>query len=78
MKIPVGNVAKAIRAALTLGEQLGIRIIAVPGMGTGVGGVSPADAAKVMIKVAKEFEDKFDSIIFIDRNEKMIRAFRMF
>lgn len=78
MRIPVGNVAKATRAALKLGEQLGIRSIAIPGMGTGVGGVSPADAAKVMIKIAKEFEDKFDSIIFIDRNEKMIHAFRTF
>ena len=78
MKIPVKNVEKATRAALKLGVQLGIRSIAIPGMGTGVGGVSPADAAKVMIKAAKEFEDKFGTIVFVDRNEKMINVFRMF
>jgi O-acetyl-ADP-ribose deacetylase (regulator of RNase III) len=76
MRIPVDNVSKATQAALMLGEKLGIRYIAFPGMGTGVGGVSPNDAAKLMIKVAKEFDDKFDRILFIDINEKMIHAFR--
>ena len=52
------------------------RRIAFPGMGTGVGGISPNAAAKLMIKVAKEFDDKFDRILFIDINEKMVHAFR--
>jgi len=78
MKIPVGNVAKATQAALELGKEMQIKNIAIPGMGTGVGGVLPQDAAKAMIKVAEEFEDKFDSIIFIDSNKKMINAFTSF
>ena len=76
MRIPVENVAKATFAALTLAEQLKIKRIAIPGMGTGVGGVAPADAARAMINVAREFENKFDSIIFVDRNDSMIDAFR--
>jgi len=78
MRIPVENVAKATSAALTLAEQLKIKRIAIPGMGTGVGGVAPADAARAMINVAREFENKFDSIIFVDRNEIMINAFMKF
>ena len=78
MRIPVENVAKATFAALTLAEQLKIKRIAIPGMGTGVGGVAPADAARAMINVAREFENKFDSIIFVDRNEIMINAFMKF
>ena len=78
MRIPVENVAKATSAALTLAEQLKIKRIAVPGMGTGVGGVAPVDAARAMITVAREFENKFDSIIFVDRNESMINAFMKF
>ena len=78
MRIPVENVAKATFAALTLAEQLKIKRIAIPGMGTGVGGVAPADAARAMINVAREFENKFDSIIFVDRNENMINAFMKF
>ena len=78
MKIPVENVAKATRAALQLGRKMKIKNIAIPGMGTGVGGVSPADAAEAMIKVARKFENTFDSITLIDRNEKMIHAFMTF
>jgi len=78
MRIPVENVAKATSAALTLAEQLKIKRIAIPGMGTGVGGVAPVDAVRAMINVAREFENKFDSIIFVDRNEIMINAFMKF
>jgi len=78
MRIDVENVKKATYAALKLGEQLEINSIAIPGMGTGVGGVSADDAAEAMVTVAKEFENRFDSIILIDRNEKMINAFQNF
>ena len=76
MKIPVENVAKATSAALKLGRQLDIRHIVIPGMGTGVGGVSPSDAARAMIAVAKEFEESFENIILIDHNDSMIDAFK--
>ena len=78
MKIPVENVAKATQAALKLGKGMQIKNIAIPGMGTGVGGVSPADAARAMVKVAQEFENAYDNITFIDRNKYMIHAFMTF
>ena len=76
MRIPVDNVKKATKAALELGFKLRLKKIAIPGMGTGVGGVLPHDAAKTMIFVAKDFKDKFENITFIDRDLKMIDAFK--
>ena len=75
MNIPIENVIKATYAALELGKKLKINNIAIPGMGTGVGGVLPKDAAKAMIAVAKKFEESFENIILLDQNEKMINAF---
>lgn len=78
MRIDAENVKKATYAALKLSEKLKIKSIVIPGMGTGVGGVSADDAAEAMIAVIRGFEEKFDSIILIDRNEKMTAAFMNF
>ena len=78
MRISVENVKYATRAALKLAEKLDLRCVAIPGMGTGVGGVSPNKAAEAMIAIAKEFGDKFENIILVDRNENMIDSFNSF
>jgi len=78
MKIPVENVAKATQAAFKLGKEMQIKNIAIPGMGTGVGGVSPSDAARAMVKVAQDYENAYDNITCIDRNKNMIHAFMTF
>ena len=78
MRIGIENVKLATRAALELGVELNLKSIAFPGMGTGVGGVSLNDAAEVMVHIAKEFEDKFDKIIFIGIHEDMVESFNKF
>lgn len=78
MRIDVENVRLATQAALELAEDLKLQFIAIPGMGTGVGGVSPEEAAEVMINVAKKFENKFKKIIFIDRNDEMVDSFNKY
>jgi len=75
MKIGADNVHKATFAAFTLAEKLKLNEIAIPGMGTGVGGVQPLDAAKAIIANAKKFESKFTTIFLVDRNTEMIEAF---
>lgn len=75
MKIDVKNVEKATKAALELGVKLQIKSIVIPGMGTGVGGVSYEDAATAMLSVIKKYASKFEKIILIDRNDEMIAAF---
>ncbi len=71
------NIAAATMAALMLARDLGFRRVAIPGMGTGVGGVPPAEAARTIVHVVKSFDEGvFDEIILIDINEMMVNAFR--
>jgi len=78
MNIDVNNVKLATKAAFDLGVKLKLKSIALPGMGTGVGGVPTGDAAKVIAEIVKEFEDKFEKIILIDGNDEMIKSFHQF
>lgn len=78
MRINVDNVIAATRAAFKLGVKLGLKTIAIPGMGTGVGGVPIDDAAKSIVNISKEFIEKFENIFLIDRNDEMIEAFRKY
>jgi len=75
MRIPVENVKQATKAALELAIQINVKSIAIPGMGTGVGGVSKDAAAKVIVSIAKEYEINFEKIILLDRNNDMINCF---
>ncbi len=53
-KISAHNVYLSTKAALQLAKEKYIQSIAFAGMGTGVGGVSPEDAARAMHKAYKE------------------------
>ena len=78
MKIDVKNVTLATKAALELGVEHKFKTIAIPGMGTGVGRVPVEKAADAIIKVVKKYEDKFDNIFLIDRNDDMISSFKKY
>jgi len=78
MRIGVENVRLATKAALELGAELNLKTIAIPGMGTGVGRVPVEAAAEAIGSIAKEFEDKFEKIILLDRNDDMTEAFRKY
>jgi O-acetyl-ADP-ribose deacetylase (regulator of RNase III) len=77
MHIPVQNVALATRAALTLADEKGFESVAIPGMGTGVGGVAPAAAAKAMTETVQAFVPRaLKSVILVDVDEKMVAAWK--
>jgi O-acetyl-ADP-ribose deacetylase len=77
MHIPVENVAFAMGAALTLADEKGFESIAVPGMGTGVGGVAHADAARMMVETVRAFSPRaLKSVIFVDVDEAMVQAWK--
>jgi O-acetyl-ADP-ribose deacetylase (regulator of RNase III) len=78
MRISSENVENATRAALKLAAEKNIKTIAIPGMGTGVGGVPLEDAAKVMTNVAKEYEKSFEKIILIGFNDELVNAFKKY
>ncbi|MBW2991197.1 macro domain-containing protein [Candidatus Woesearchaeota archaeon] len=66
----------ATKAALELADNSGFKSLALPGMGTGVGGLDKLEAAKTMVKAIKETEFKsLEKIILIDINDEMIEAF---
>ncbi len=72
-----GNIQAATMAALTLARDLGFKRVAIPGMGTGVGGVPETDAAEAIVHVVKSFDETvFDEIILTDINGVMVDAFR--
>lgn len=71
------NIKKATKAALTHADKLGFKKIAMPGLGTGVGGFEQIDAAQIMINEIKNFAPRYlNEIILIDISEIMINAFK--
>jgi O-acetyl-ADP-ribose deacetylase (regulator of RNase III) len=75
--IPVENVRKATRAALLLAAEKKIAKIALPGMGTGVGRVSPEAAAEAMIDEIAAFKGgSIEKIILVDVSPEMVAAWR--
>ncbi len=77
MRIPPENVAQATRAALTLANEKGLASVALPGMGTGVGGVAHADAADRMIREIKAFQPTtLHTVILVDVDAAMVEAWR--
>lgn len=77
MRIPADNVGKATRAALTVADTNGITSLAIPGMGTGVGGVTPSDAASIMIKEIKSFAPhSLTRVILVDVDPAMVNAWK--
>jgi O-acetyl-ADP-ribose deacetylase (regulator of RNase III) len=77
MRIPAQNVALATKAALTLADEKGFESIAIPGMGTGVGGVAHADAARAMVEAVRSFSPHtLKSVILVDVDAAMVRAWQ--
>jgi O-acetyl-ADP-ribose deacetylase (regulator of RNase III) len=75
MRISASNVALATKAALALADQHDLNSIALPGMGTGVGGVSHRDAAAMMIREIKSYSPRsLKSVILVDVDQAMVAA----
>jgi len=66
----------AAKAALELADQEGFKSIAMPGMGTGVGGLDKKEAARIIIKAIKQTKfQNLEKILLIDVDDEMIEAF---
>ena len=71
------KVYRATLAALRCADEVGAGSIAIPGMGTGVGGVSFEDAARAMVKALLEFAPftrALEKIVLCDLSEGMVNA----
>jgi O-acetyl-ADP-ribose deacetylase (regulator of RNase III) len=77
MRIAPENVALATRAALGAADAHGLMSLALPGLGTGVGGVSAADAAVHMVRAIKKFEPRaLQSVVLVDIDAELVNAWR--
>ncbi len=76
-RIPDENVYKATKAALELADEE-FQSIAIPGMGTGVGGVEHRIAARRMIEAYKDslpFKN-LKLVVFVDIDDRMVEAWK--
>lgn len=66
----------ATKAALELADECGFKSLALPGMGTGIGGLDKKEAAEIMVKAIKDMKFKcVEKIVLIDIDDEMVEAF---
>jgi O-acetyl-ADP-ribose deacetylase (regulator of RNase III) len=73
------KIRHATLAALRCADGVGAQSIAIPGMGTGVGGVSFEDAAEAMVTALREFSSEAKSlkkVLLCDLGEAMVKAWK--
>ncbi|RLG15808.1 MAG: macro domain-containing protein [Candidatus Nanohalarchaeota archaeon] len=76
-RVGVGNVRRAVLAALELAREKGIFEVAFPGMGTGVGGVDKGEAAHVMVCEILDFVSKNEGfrVVLVGFDEELYECF---
>jgi O-acetyl-ADP-ribose deacetylase (regulator of RNase III) len=73
LKVGVEGVRRATRAALLAASRHGFEVIALPGMGTGLGGADPADAARAMVDELRAHRQPKPTVIYIvDVNQEIL------
>ncbi len=78
MATSLDNVKAATEAALRCAQRTHAQSLAFPGLGTGVGGLSPQEAANAMIETMKkaiETDTTIKRIILVGYNSDMAKAF---
>lgn len=77
MRIPAEHVALATKAALSLADEKGFTSMAIPGMGTGVGGVDSEEAARRMVEAIRSVSLRsVQQVILVDIDPAMVAAWR--
>lgn len=77
----VKNITLAMNAVFTLVRDYEIASMAIPGFGTGTGGVSVADSAKAMIDAIRKHnggKTPLEKLILVDQNLEMVKAWDMY
>jgi O-acetyl-ADP-ribose deacetylase len=69
-------IERATRSTLAKAEELGCRSLALVAFGTGVGGFSLDEAARIMVGAAREHEGELERIVFAVHGDAAERAFR--
>ena len=76
-KVTEENVRKAVQASVICADSYGVKTLAMPGIGSGAGGLSPISCADVMIETLRHYESNtVRKVILIDGHPEMMQAFR--
>ena len=78
MRTDEQRVRKAVHAALRVADGLELRKIAMPGMGTGIGGLDPIKAARVMVDEIKSYESRnrfIEEVVLVAYTDDLKNAF---
>jgi O-acetyl-ADP-ribose deacetylase (regulator of RNase III) len=74
MRTTEEKVRKAVRAALKVADEMCFKVIAFPGMGTGVGRVPRDVAARAMVEEITSFRARcLEKVILVDLEEEMVK-----
>ncbi|MEM3444869.1 MAG: macro domain-containing protein [Thermoplasmata archaeon] len=72
-----GKIATATGNALRMAEELGVKTIAFPALGTGVGGFDYSECAKIMLGEVAKFQAKtIKNVVFVLYSQEAFEAFR--
>lgn len=73
----IEHVKRATRAALECADKAGLKQVAFPGMGTGVGRIEPGVAAQAMVEVARSFQPQsVQEVFFVAFGQELKEAFQ--
>lgn len=66
LRTDAAKIQSATRAAIGVADGLGLRTIAFPALGTGVGGFSVADCARLMLDVVRAYQGvNLTKVVFV-------------
>lgn len=72
---PQGNLAKAVRSAVLLADQNGVKRLAIPAISTGVYGYPPEEAVPILVDAVKKLQSQLKNLeeirfVVLDREMK--------
>jgi len=75
-QIPTENIRKAMKAILETAAEYGIKEVATPGLGTGVGGIDADEAATIMVEVIRSYDGKLPKkVVLVALTEDLFQAY---
>jgi O-acetyl-ADP-ribose deacetylase (regulator of RNase III) len=76
MTIAAENVRRAARAALIAAHANKYQVLAIPGLGTGIGGLAVEEAARAIVEEIRAHRKPYpETIYLVDTSAEMVAAF---
>jgi O-acetyl-ADP-ribose deacetylase len=77
LRTSADTISRATRRTLEVADELGLESVALPAFGTGVGGFSVDECARLMVGAAREFDGtSLRKVVFAVFGEESAAAFR--